>query len=250
MDHDQLRSLSSETAGCVHVDNGFTRHSSTAFDSYHAPLDMYSDQLHFIMGPYAYDLPVPNIQEQDPEQAWKQVSTNLPVRISSPWDPVAPNADFLAPKPEHDNYGSTATLSHPTYSQTDTSYLGHRRIAPSTGDERSIISEYTNNSNRSTKCSDCGALVNSRLMQRHRQDRHRQDDDLQYTCKCTYKAPPARKWNYLRHIDKCKVKDDSQRAFTCICQKTSNDLQPHLDHIKDCGKKRVGRPPNSARTIS
>ncbi|OHW96817.1 hypothetical protein CSPAE12_04403 [Colletotrichum incanum] len=276
MDHDQLYSLFGETNDRVQVDDRFTYHGPPALGNHHAPLDVsYDDLLHFDLGHYAYaseldlleadaapganlpsDLasqyhqPALDTQQVDPRQVWAEVYDNLQPRISIPWDPVAANAPYLAPQSEYAISGITATPSQTEYSQFDTSHLGPRPIAPSTWDGVSTRSGYTNNSSGSSICNVCTTLVNSRLMQRHHRDVHRQDDDPQYTCKCTYRAPPARKWNYLRHLDKCKMKDDSRRVFTCICQKTLNDLQAHLDHVKDCGKKRAGRPPRSAQIFN
>ncbi|GKT64890.1 hypothetical protein ColTof4_07288 [Colletotrichum tofieldiae] len=269
MDHHPLR------AGRVHVDDCFTYHAPPARGNHHAPLDVsYNDLPHLDLGHYAYaseldlleadaapaaDLaaespsqypqPALDAQQVDPRQVWAEVYDNLQPRISILWDPVAANADYLAPQAAYAIPGSTATPSQTEHSQFDTSYLGPRPIAPSTWDGVSTHSGYTNNSSSSNICTICGTPVNSRLMQRHHQDVHRQDDDPQYACKCAYRAPPARKWNYLRHLDKCKMKDDSRRVFTCICQKTLNNLQAHLGHVKDCGKKRAGRRPNSARII-
>ncbi|KAK1961064.1 hypothetical protein LY78DRAFT_618367, partial [Colletotrichum sublineola] len=184
---------------------------------------------------------------QDPRQALDDVNDTLQtIRTSRVPLPLAPQL--------HTTPSSTATPSHYSYTQSlsDAFHLSPHpfNAGPSSCDGVSTRSGHTSNSSRTETCFVCGAAVNSKQIQRHYQDRHRQEGDPQYICKCGHADPALRKSNHIRHLEKCKSKDDWWLVFTCRCGNTLSDSPAHLDHIKDCGKKRAGRPPNSARNVN
>ncbi|KAK1993954.1 hypothetical protein LX36DRAFT_230193 [Colletotrichum falcatum] len=284
MDQDQSRSFD-ETAGQDAVGGDFSNHTLQAPETespYPWELEFSSDsvvnpppgsQFQYLpqypylpqhlpqhLPQYPYLLPQ-YLPQQDPCQAWKQVNSVLPItaqRSSDPWNPVAVGTvrtDHLAPQLGHATLDST-----PTHSQSSCppsvfdqprnyEYLDPFTTAPPTPRTPSVRSVRSGRSVRTT-CPECGESVNVRLMERHNEDRHPQETDLKYTCKCGHTDPAKRKSNHTRHLEKCKWKDDPDQFFTCRCGYQQNDCQAHLDHIRDCGRRRPGRPPNSARTVS
>ncbi|KAK2010404.1 hypothetical protein LZ32DRAFT_607572 [Colletotrichum eremochloae] len=179
-----------------------------------------------------------NIPE-DPCQAWEIVKGKLHT-IRNPRDALAVTGVPLVPT-LHVTLGSTTTPSQDTHSGSNAFQLSARPTVPSS---------VTSNSSRFELCCVCGVPVNTRLMERHHQDRHRQKGAPQYTCKCGHKSPAMRKANHTRHLETCKAKDTSSQFFVCRCGNKSGSLPAHQDHIKDCGKKRAGRRPKGAQTAN
>ncbi|EFQ30839.1 uncharacterized protein GLRG_05983 [Colletotrichum graminicola M1.001] len=203
-------------------------------------------------GPVAYlqsNLPVryhpqaPDVQQSEPCQALAYVNAMLHTI------PRSGNAVPLAPQPEYLTPSGTATYSQ--YSSSQSLVFDQSHLNPYWAwDSASAISGHTSNSSRLEICYSCGEPVNSRQMQRHIQDRHRQEGDQKYVCKCGHEDPALRKWNYTRHLDNCKRMDRPGQVFTCRCGDALSELPAHLDHIKDCGKKRAGRRSKRAPTVN
>ncbi|KAK1598409.1 uncharacterized protein LY79DRAFT_586971 [Colletotrichum navitas] len=185
-----------------------------------------------------YPPQAPDVQQSEPCQAWADVNAKLHTM------PRPGNAVLLAPQPMYLTPSSIATDSQ--YSSPSLIF-DQTHLKPYWAcDTVSNTSGQTNNSSRHETCSSCGESVNSRQMQRHIQDRHRQEGDPHYVCKCGRAHPFQRKWNHIRHLDNCKRKGDPGRVFTCRCGNSLSDLLAHLDHIEHCGNRRPGRP----RTIN
>ncbi|KAK2063386.1 hypothetical protein LY76DRAFT_642560 [Colletotrichum caudatum] len=174
----------------------------------------------------------------DPRQVLAQVNETLPT-TDSPWVPVS-----FASQPEPAAPSSTVTYSQYNQSPFDVSHLSppSHPVAPSlTCDGVSTRSS----SSCFEICLNCGFMANSSRMRRHYNDRHPQVGDPKYGCKCNRTAKSDRKWEHKRHLEKCRMRDNPGRAFSCRCGKKLVDTSAYLDHIKDCGKQPAGRRPQS-----
>ncbi|KAK2732297.1 hypothetical protein CKAH01_02243 [Colletotrichum kahawae] len=275
----QSRSLD-ETAGYGYGDENYatseaiSQNTSIAYESstptYGSAYDQFAgsdlgalDNLDFSSGSYSQELdlhpgtPVfsPStlvLQQQDrysgldPELALQQVRIGLGHQNASPWNHViAPDPNYLAPSyyPASPTYHTLTNTTAPSLVDDLAQSLACTSPSWDAVSNRSVNTD----SSGITTCERCRkSFGDVRQARRHETQVHREDNDPQYTCKCSYQV--TRKSNYLRHLSgSCKGRISANEVYVCICKKSFADLDAHLTHIRVCGKKKAGRPPNSSR---
>lgn len=217
-------------------------------DTYSQELDLHTDLPNFTSSS-------PGRQDQysyppvDPELAWQEVK-DRGHHTTSPWDPVPLDPDYLAPnyrRPPSTTYRTIASSA--TRSQADEHSLFTTHTPPDWDavSSRSGLSV----SSGATTCGACGkSFGDARVARRHETEVHHKDGDPEYVCKCNnYRVPSKR--NYIRHVQgSCKEKGLPDAVYICKCLEQCTELDAHVAHVRECGKKRPGRPPNSSRTHS
>ncbi|KAK1840499.1 hypothetical protein CCHR01_16876 [Colletotrichum chrysophilum] len=213
----------------------------------------YSQEIDLHPGPPVFSPPTPALQHSDqysgldPELALQQVRNGLGHQNASPWTHVlAPGPKYLTP-----NYYPASPTYHTLTNTTTPSLLddlGQSLTYTSPGWDAVSNRSVNTDGSGITTCERCHKTFgDSRQARRHATEVHREDSDPQYTCKCSYQV--TRKSNYLRHLTgSCRGRISANEVYICICKKSFADLDAHLTHIRVCGKKKAGRPPNSSRS--
>ncbi|KAH8887178.1 hypothetical protein GQ53DRAFT_327616 [Thozetella sp. PMI_491] len=91
-------------------------------------------------------------------------------------------------------------------------------------------------------------LADYRTWVRHMEECHKVDVEqnpvVGFTCCCGREI--ARKSNLTRHFKSCKNPAGGD-AYHCRCGLAFSDFGVFQAHLKDCGRKKPGRPPNCCR---
>ncbi|KAF0315044.1 hypothetical protein GQ607_017722 [Colletotrichum asianum] len=247
--HDYLDQFADPSNHQFYADSNVNYASNNNFppDAYPPELDLHTDLPNFTPSSASrqdqYSYPV-----GDPKLAWEEVK-DRGHHTTSPWDPVPLDPTFLAPNYRRPPSTTYRTIASATRTQAD-ERSQFTKQTPSDWDAVSSRSGLSVSSGATT-CGACGkSFGDARVARRHETEVHHKDGDPEYVCKCNnYRVPSKR--NYIRHVQgSCKGKGLADAVYVCKCLEQCSELDAHVAHVRACGKKKPGRPPNSSRTHS